>query len=217
MFNCQFSIASPSLALEVQVLLNNGILGITGASGVGKTTFLKHLIGLHAPQNGFIQLNQKFLFVKEQGINLPPQQRKIAMVFQQPHLFPHLNVWQNLSYAKRWQKQPIDANHTQAILDVLDLHHLTQRRIQQLSGGEAQRVALARALLAQPQLLLLDEPLTGLHPDLKHEVLCYLKQIQVLSKIPMLYVTHHIEELKCLDAQHAVVNSGQLIFASSDS
>ncbi|TCM69749.1 molybdate transport system ATP-binding protein [Acinetobacter calcoaceticus] len=195
--------------LQLQLEMQQEILGIVGASGAGKSSLLKLLLGLLCPQQGYIELDQTRLFDSQLVINIPMHRRKIAMVFQQAWLFPHLNVRQNLCYAQKFLKPAQSKFHLDEVVDLLELQPLIQRKAHQLSGGEAQRISIGRALLSSPHLLLLDEPLTGLDQDLKQQLLPYLARIQTEMRLPMIYVTHHREELEFLAARVMQLQAGK--------
>jgi ABC-type molybdate transport system, ATPase component len=138
-------------------------------------------------------------------------QRKIALVFQNALLFPHMNVQQNLCYAEKLVSRADRKFQFEDIVELLELKPLIYRRAHQLSGGEAQRVSIGRALLSSPNLLLLDEPLTGLDQQLKQQILPFLKRIKDELNLPMIYVTHHLEELAYLEAETVQLKKGILI------
>ena len=197
-----------------------GVTGIFGPSGCGKTTLLRAIAGLEKIESGHIRVGAQAWLesTQEQYVCLPVQQRQVGFVFQQPSLFRHLNVQKNLEYGlKRRIKtgvksigapgESLDAKvNFDEIISLLDLAPLLLRDIRDLSGGEAQRVAVGRALLASPKLLLMDEPLASLDTARKGEILPYLNKLQGELKIPILYVSHSLNELVSL-ADHLVLMS----------
>lgn len=210
MLKCDFQYQHADFSLNVELEMQQSLLGIVGVSGSGKSTLLKNIVGLLKPDQGYIQFNQQILVDTLQNIHLPMHQRKIALIFQQALLFPHLNVKQNLCYAEKWLAPPERKIQFDDIVDLLDLNGLIQRKARQLSGGEAQRVSIGRALLSSPNLLLLDEPLTGLDTQLKQQILPFFKRMKDELNVPMIYVTHHLEELEYLEADTLQLNHGQL-------
>lgn len=210
MLRCDFYYPLAGLDLEIKLEMQQGILGIVGRSGSGKTTLLKNIVGLLHPTQGYIRLNGQVIVDIGQGVNIPIYKRHIALIFQQALLFPHLNVQQNLTYAEKLIPTPQRKFNHKSIVELFDLQPLLHRRAHQLSGGEAQRVAIARALLSSPDLLLFDEPLTGLDERLKQQILPFLLRIKDELNIPMLYVTHHLEELAFLQADYLCLENGRL-------
>ena len=210
MLKCNFQYQHADFMLNVELEMQQQLLGIVGVSGCGKSTLLKNIVGLLKPTHGSIQFNQQILFNKQQKIHVPMHQRKIALIFQNALLFPHMNVQQNLCYAEKLINQAERKFQFNEIIELLELTHLCQRKAHQLSGGEAQRVSIGRALLSSPHLLLLDEPLTGLDQQLKQQILPFLKRIKDELNLPMIYVTHHLEELKYLKADILQLDQGQL-------
>ena len=210
MLKCDFQYQHADFSLNVELEMQQSLLGIVGVSGSGKSTLLKNIVGLLKPDQGYIQFNQHILVDTRQNIHLPMHRRKIALIFQQALLFPHLNVKQNLCYAEKWLAPPERKFQFDDIVDLLDLNGLIQRKARQLSGGEAQRVSIGRALLSSPNLLLLDEPLTGLDVQLKQQILPFFKRMKDELNVPMIYVTHHLEELEYLEADTLQLNHGQL-------
>ena len=191
-----------SLDLQFSVP-ESGVVALFGASGCGKSTTANLIAGLMTPDSGFIQLGNEVLLDTAQNINQPAEQRRIGYVFQDARLFPHYTVEGNLRYGlQRARQQPVIK--FDAVVTLLGLEPLLQRRPQQLSGGEKQRVALGRALLAQPRLLLLDEPLASLDQPRREEVLPYLERVRDQLKIPMVYISHQFEEVLRL-ATHVVL------------
>ena len=210
MLKCNFQYQHADFVLNVELEMQQQLLGIVGVSGCGKSTLLKNIVGLLNPTSGAIQFNQQILFDSQQKIHVPMHQRKIALIFQNALLFPHMNVQQNLCYAEKLIPQLERKFQFDEIVELLELSPLIQRKAQQLSGGEAQRVSIGRALLSSPNLLLLDEPLTGLDTNLKQQILPFLKRIKDELDLPMIYVTHHEQELAYLEADILQINQGQL-------
>lgn len=194
-----------SFQLNVEARLPDGIIGIWGPTASGKTTMLNCFAGLMSPEAGYIMVGQRMLFSKEQGKNLPPEQRNIGYVFQEPLLFPHLRVQENICYgAPRGKRAWEEAR------DILELKHLLPRYPAKLSGGEKQRVALARAICAQPSLLLLDEPLAALDVPTRFRILRYIKEIYQQWKLPMIFVSHSLPEILFLTQYILCLKQGQI-------
>ena len=185
-------------------------IGIFGPSGSGKSTLGNLLAGLLRADAGSIQLDGRCLFDSQRQINLLPEQRRVAVVFQHAHLFPHLNVRRNLLYG--FHRTPA-ANRKLNLEDVaaaLDITRLLERGVGELSGGEKQRVSLGRALLACPDLLILDEPLSALDKDLKEQIIPYLRKTLRHFEIPYLYISHSLSEMRLLTDQVLQFADGQL-------
>ena len=199
--------------LDVDLALPaKGVTVLYGQSGSGKTTLLRCLAGLvHAP-GGVLSVDGD----QWQGDELfvPTHKRPIGYVFQEPSLFEHLTVEGNLSYA---QKRVDLAGASGSVLSskeviaLLGIENLMQRKPNQLSGGEKQRVAIARALFSQPELLLMDEPLASLDTQRKREILPYLEKLRLELKIPIVYVTHSIDELSRLADWVVVLDQGRVV------
>jgi molybdate transport system ATP-binding protein len=182
-----------SLDLQARFDLRSGhCLGVMGASGSGKTTLLHAIAGLLSPSSGLIRSEEQVWFDAKQGIQLPPWQRSVGLVFQDGRLFPHMTVEQNLRYGMPEAEGRITLVE---VVSVLEIGALLQRKPGQLSGGERQRVAIGRALLRQPVVLMMDEPLSGLDDHLKQQVLPYIKQVIGSFGLPTLYVSHVREEV----------------------
>lgn len=210
MLKCAFQYQQDNCLLNIELEMQQSLLGIVGASGCGKSTLLKNIVGLLKPTQGYIQFKQHILVDTRKNIQLPMHQRKIALIFQQALLFPHLNVKQNLCYAEKMLAASERKFQFDDIVALLELKSLLQRKAHQLSGGEAQRVSIGRALLSSPNLLLLDEPLTGLDRQLKQQILPFLKRMKDELDVPMIYVTHHKEELEYLQAEILQLSQGKL-------
>lgn len=183
----------PDFSLEMDFSLTNRILVLFGPSGSGKTTLLRCIAGLTTPDSGKICLDGITYYDSERGLFLPPRQRRVAYMFQEYALFPHMNVRQNIRYGLSKPDSTTEDLYA-SLLDSLKISHLIERDVRQLSGGEQQRVALARALVTQPKVLLLDEPLSSLDWDTRQELQQELRTLQELWRIPFVLVTHHRDE-----------------------
>ncbi len=182
--------------------------GVFGPSGSGKTTLMHMLAGLLQPDKGTIKLNGLTLFDGKTGINLPPEARRVGVVFQHAHLFPHMSVKKNLFYGLNRIPLPqrnIDPDH---LISVLQVDNLLNRSVSKLSGGERQRVALGRTILACPHLILLDEPLSGLDGMLKYQIIPHLRKVFAEFSIPMLFISHSLEEMRLMTEEVLVMNKG---------
>lgn len=199
----------PDFLLEIQFKVANNTFVLFGPSGSGKTTILRCIAGLTRPDKGYIQLERKVLYDSERKIFLPPRNRGIGYVFQEYVLFPHLTVQRNISYGVKNtnEKTPDTLNK---LLNLLKIHNLTQRYPSELSGGEKQRVALARALMAEPKILLLDEPLAALDNEIRGEIQEELLKLKKYLQIPIILVTHDMEEARKLGDQIMFINQGHL-------
>ncbi|WP_076420220.1 molybdenum ABC transporter ATP-binding protein [Colwellia sp. UCD-KL20] len=204
-FNSQFD----SFALSVkQTLPTKGITGIFGHSGSGKSTLLRLISGLENSTTGQLSLNGNVLFDSNHKLNIKPEKRRIGLVFQDSRLFPHLNVQQNLAYAhKRCLHKQLNIND---IIDLTQLTPLLHKKVTLLSGGEKQRVAIARAVLSEPELLLLDEPLSALDNQNKALMITLLLDVQRSLNIPMLYVSHSLAELQQIADNLLVMKQGNI-------
>ena len=171
-----------------------GVTVLFGASGSGKSSILAAVAGLLRPQEGRIALCGTTLTDTAAGRLLPPEARRCAVVFQEGRLFPHRSVEGNLRYGLRRAPRGADGPGFEEVVGLLGLGPLLARRPGRLSGGEKQRVALGRALLSRPALLLLDEPLAALDTPRRAEILPFLEALRDTARLPMLYVTHAMEE-----------------------
>lgn len=198
-------------ALEVRETLAGRVTGVYGPSGAGKTTLLHLLAGLVRGVTGSIVLDGQVLQDSAAGRFVPPHRRRIGLAFQDCRLFPHLSVEGNLRFGLR--RVPPDRRRLglDEVAGLLQIRSLLPRRIEGLSGGERQRVALARALLCSPRLLLLDEPLHGLDPGLRHQVLPFLRRVRDACDIPILMVSHHLEEILELTDRMLVLDGGRVL------
>ena len=192
-----------------------GLTALFGRSGVGKTSVIAAIAGLLRPDEGHIRVSGRTLFDSISGENVPVHRRRVGYVFQEGRLFPHLSVRDNLLYGHR--RSPV-ANRPIAldeILELLGIAALLGRRPRDLSGGEKQRVAIGRALLAQPAVLLMDEPLASLDAPRKREILPYLERLRDELRVPIVYVSHAIEEVVRLANLVVVLDSGRVAAAGT--
>ena len=209
----KLNLQRPNFELNVDVQLPaTGITVLFGPSGSGKTTMLRCVAGLEKAPHGRVALEQAeqplqphFVWQDHtRGVWVPTWQRDLGYVFQEASLFEHLNVLQNVRYGLKRCHKPGGPQALEQAIGLLGIDHLMDRPIASLSGGERQRVAIARALATQPRLLLLDEPLAALDPSRRQDILPWLEHLRDALHIPMLYVTHSMDELVRL-ANHVVV------------
>jgi molybdate transport system ATP-binding protein len=188
-----------------------GIVALFGRSGCGKTTLVNIISGLLAPDEGRVELDGVVLTDTRERVAIPVERRRIGYVFQDSRLFPHLGVLANLRYGLRRAPRASRSIGLDEVLALLGLEPLLGRRPYQLSGGERQRVALGRALLSQPRLLLLDEPLAALDAARREEVLPYLERLRDKLSIPMVYVSHQLEEVLRLATHVVLMEAGGIV------
>ncbi len=205
---CRLNITRASFTLDVDLSLpSKGITAVFGPSGSGKTTFLRALTGLEK-NKGFIKVNE-VIWQDEQHF-VPTHERSIGYVFQEASLFEHLNVKDNIEYGF---KRAVGADQLvmQRAIKLLQIEHLLDRRASQLSGGERQRVAIARALSANPDMLLMDEPLASLGDKHKKEILPFLESLHGELEIPVIYVSHSIDEVAHLADHLILLDEGSVV------
>ena len=184
----------------------SGITALFGRSGAGKTSIVNALAGLVTPTRGRIAVRGDVLFDSDRKINLRPEQRRLGYVFQEGRLFPHYSVRGNLLYGVR----RFDAATFDRVVTLLDLGSLLRRRPGDLSGGEKQRVAIGRAILAEPRLLLMDEPLAALDTARKEEILPFIAALRGALDIPVVYVSHAMEEVVRLADTLVLIDAGKV-------
>ena len=200
----QLRLSRPDFELDVDLQLpGHGVTALFGPSGCGKTTCLRSLAGLERAQ-GRVTVNQTVWQDDASRQWLPTHQRALGYVFQEASLFPHLSVQRNIDYGLKRTPQERRKVSKERAVELLGIAHLMDRMPATLSGGERQRVAIARALATSPEVLLMDEPLAALDAQRKAEVLPYLEQLQRRLRIPVIYVSHSMDEVARL-AQHMVL------------
>lgn len=194
--------------LDVDLLLpGKGVTVILGASGSGKTSLLRCMAGLDRPDSGYLSVNGQVWL--SDNTCLPAYRRPIGYVFQEDSLFAHLTVQQNILFGCHDRSGISD--ELMPVIELLGISHLLDRKPASLSGGERQRVAIARALAIQPQLLLMDEPLSSLDAERKSEVLPYLEEIRDCHQIPIIYVTHDSSEAERLATHRITIHDGSIV------
>jgi molybdate transport system ATP-binding protein len=203
-------------ALDARFATGRGITALFGRSGSGKTTVINCVAGLLRPRRGRIVADGRVLFDAEAGVDVPRHRRRVGYVFQDARLFPHLSVRQNLLYGRRFAPRgqedgAFPAATLETVVDLLGVGHLLDRRPGALSGGERQRVAIGRALLADPRLLLMDEPLASLDAPRKAEILPYLERLRDALRVPVVYVSHSLEEVTRLADDVVALAEGRVV------
>jgi molybdate transport system ATP-binding protein len=205
-----FTFRRGTFFLSANAEFTSPITGILGASGSGKSTLLSAIVGLIKPQQGIIRLNKKTLCNTQNKEWVPAHKRRIGLVFQDGQLLPHLSVKNNLLYGYKNTAEQDRRFSLDAVVDLLELSALLDRRPKALSGGECQRVALGRAVLYSPELLLFDEPLSALDERLKQQILPFFARIYSECSIPMIYVSHARSEIDFLTDYCFQVENGAL-------
>jgi molybdate transport system ATP-binding protein len=203
------------LALSTRFASDGRVTALFGRSGAGKTTLVNLIAGLIQPDRGLIRLDDAVLVDTERGIAVPAHRRAVGYVFQEGRLFPHLSVRGNLLYGRRYSRAQDRWGSLAEIVALLDIGALIDRRPADLSGGEKQRVAIGRALLASPRLLLMDEPLASLDARLKGEILPYIERLRDEMGLPIVYVSHAIEEVARLADTLVLIAGGKVVAAGS--
>lgn len=189
------------------------LTALFGRSGCGKTSIINMISGLLTPDSGYIRTGDKILFDSISGVNIKPERRRIGYVFQEGRLFPHMSVRKNLLYgAKTHGDSQLSLSK---ISDLLGIGHILDRKPSALSGGEQQRVAIGRALLSNPRLLLMDEPLASLDTARKQEILPFLERLRDEVQIPLIYVSHAMEEVLRLADTMVLLDNGSVAATGS--
>jgi len=204
MIHLHYKLQRADFLLDVNLdLPMQGITGLFGVSGAGKTTLLRCIAGLEKPTSGKLVVAGDVWDDSDANSSRSVRQRNVGYVFQEPRLFEHLSVQANIEYGQKRRKGN-GAASLDHVVELLGLEYLLLRRIAELSGGEAQRVAIARALLCAPRFVLMDEPLASLDQARRDEILPFLDRLHAETEIPVIYVSHNIDEV-CRLCDHLVV------------
>lgn len=214
-----FSEGKTIMALDnvSQTIPANQIFTLLGPSGCGKTTLLRCIVGLETPDDGEIRIGGDLVWSKEKNISVPTEERGLAMVFQTYAIWPHMNVFDNVAYPLQIRKLPgsVIRSMVEKTLRFVQLEELARRPATRLSGGQQQRVALARALVAEPKVILFDEPLSNLDAKLREETRNELRGFLRELNITAVYVTHDRIEALVLSDLVAVMRAGRIVEVGS--
>ena len=200
--------------LDASVEVGREIVGLVGPSGAGKSTLLRAIAGAFSPERGVIRLGQRVLFDRAQGTNVPPDRRRVGLVFQDGALFPHLTVAENVAFGVskgRRLARPRRRERAMTMLERFGLAAVAGSKPVGLSGGERRRTALARALAAEPEALLLDEPFTGLDVSTKAHVSSEVARLVGAASLPVVLVAHEFADVVGLAGRVAVMESGRIV------
>ncbi|MFC1751049.1 molybdenum ABC transporter ATP-binding protein [Pseudomonadota bacterium] len=210
----KFELAYEGFQLDVDLdLPANGVTTLFGPSGSGKSTLLRCIAGLEEGTRGHISIGDEVWSDTDKSVLVPTQQRSLGYVFQEPRLFSHLTVQKNLEYG--YKRTPVSERRIEwkQVIDMLDIGHLLQRKPHRLSGGEQQRISIGRALLASPKVLLMDEPLASLDMARKQEVLPFIRTLHDALDIPVIYVSHSLQEVLQITDTLVLMREGTSIAA----
>ena len=200
-----------AFALHAEFESAGRVTALFGQSGAGKTTLINLIAGLVAPDSGSIAVDGAVLFDRDRRIDVPAHRRRVGYVFQEGRLFPHLSVRSNLLYGRRLGPHRGHSAPVEPIIALLGIGGLLDRRPATLSGGEKQRVAIGRALLADPRILLMDEPLASLDQARKEEILPYIERLRDEMALPIVYVSHTVEEVVRLADTVVLMAAGRVV------
>jgi molybdate transport system ATP-binding protein len=199
-----------AFTLDAAFESGGGLTALFGRSGAGKTSLVNAIAGLIRPERGRIVIDGAVLTDSATGRFVPAHRRRVGYVFQEGRLFPHLNVRQNLVYGRWFAPRAERGAGFDQVVGMLGVDHLLARRPANLSGGEKQRVAIGRALLAQPRLLVMDEPLAALDERRRGEILPYIERLRDEMRVPIVYVSHSIPEVARLATTLVVLSEGKV-------
>ncbi|WP_150287996.1 molybdenum ABC transporter ATP-binding protein [Rhabdaerophilum calidifontis] len=201
--------------LDAAFEAGSGVTALFGPSGSGKSTVIRLFAGLERPEAGRIRIGDATLLDTAAGLCMAPHRRRIGLVFQDALLFPHLSVRANLTYGRFFAPARERRIAFDPVVEVLGIGHLLGRRPATLSGGERQRMAIGRALLTSPRLLLMDEPLAALDTERKHEILPFIELLRDAFGIPIIYVSHAVEEVARLATRVVRLEQGRVVASGS--
>ena len=199
-----------SFELDIHFRAGHGLTALFGRSGSGKTSVVNAIAGLLRPEKGRIVVDGSVLIDTGGGIRAPVHKRRIGYVFQEGRLFPHLTVRQNLLFGRWFGRRSPPSTQLEGVIDMLGIGSLLDRRPGRLSGGEKQRVTIGRALLADPLLLLMDEPLASLDAQRKEEILPYIERLRDQANVPIVYVSHSVSEVSRLASTIVLISDGRV-------
>ena len=199
-----------AFTLEARFTTDSGLTALFGRSGAGKTSLVNIIAGLLRPDRGKVVIDGRVLVDTAQRLFVPKHRRRIGYVFQDPRLFPHLTVRQNLIYG-RWFTPAAERRESfEQVIELLGIGALLDRGPALLSGGERQRVAIGRALLTSSHLLLMDEPLASLDEARKSEILPYIERLRDANRVPIVYVSHSVPEITRLATTMVLLSDGRV-------
>ncbi len=207
-----------SAVKDVSFTVEDGsVMTLLGPSGCGKTTTLRCIAGLEKPESGLIKGGEKILFSSEEQKLVPAEKRSVGMVFQSYAIWPHMSVFKNIAYPLKIRKEKDSEikSKVSKVIDMVQLEGLENRPATALSGGQQQRVAFARAIVAEPDFLLLDEPMSNLDARLRETMRHELRRLQKNLKITTLYVTHDRVEALFLSHKIGIMDKGELVQAGT--
>ena len=199
-----------SFELDIHFRAGRGLTALFGRSGAGKTSVVNAIAGLLRPEKGRIVVDGSVLIDTGGGVRAPVHKRRIGYVFQEGRLFPHLTVRQNLLFGRWSGSRSPPSTQLEGVVDLLGIGSLLDRRPGRLSGGEKQRVTIGRALLADPLLLLMDEPLASLDAQRKEEILPYIERLRDQANVPIVYVSHSVSEVSRLASTIVLISDGRV-------
>jgi len=211
----ELQLSREGFALDVALSCPPGITCVMGPSGAGKSTILALLAGLAQPDRGRVALGDVVWLDRKTNVNVPTHERRLAFVFQQLALFPHMTAERNVAYALHDLPRRDRMHKARSLLERVGVGHLARRRPRTFSGGEAQRVALARALARSPQLVLLDEPFSALDRDLRAQLVALVRELVAELGVPLVHVTHSVAEARQLADQVVRIERGKVVATGS--